>query len=189
MTKIKQFDLMRFLTCKLPRLRNSMKKTEKEKKAPVLPLVENDPWLEPVAREIADRYERYKARLSQIENDHGSLTAFADAYNYLGINYDNARKGWVYREWAPHAYSLFLIGDFNDWNREFPSSEERRKGVWEIFLDEGVYRNRFVHGSRVKVLVHGANGASERIPVYIRRVVQDETNQGFCGTVVVSRAL
>ena len=144
-------------------------------------LVENDPWLEPVAREIADRYERYKARLGQIEKDHGSLTDFADAYNYLGINYDNARKGWVYREWAPHAYSLFLIGDFNDWNRSSHPLKKDERGVWEIFLDEGVYRKRFVHGSRVKVLVHGANGASERIPVYIRRVVQDELTKDFSG--------
>ena len=56
-----------------------------EKEVPVLALVENDPWLKPVAREIADRYERYKARLAEIEKDHGSLTVFADAYNYLGI--------------------------------------------------------------------------------------------------------
>jgi len=158
-----------------------MKKRKKEKKTPVLALVENDPWLEPVAQQVADRYERYKTRLEQIEKEHGSLVAFADAYNYLGINYDEARKGWTYREWAPHAHSLFLIGDFNNWNRVSHPLRGGEKGVWEIFLDEETYRHRFVHGSRVKVLVHGANGARERIPAYIRRVVQDEVTKDFAG--------
>ncbi len=158
-----------------------MKKIKKEKKTPVLDLVKNDPWLEPVAQEVADRYERYKKRLRQIEKDYGSIGKFADAYNYFGINYDEVRKGWVYREWAPHAYSLFLIGDFNDWNRGSHPLRKNEKGVWEIFLDERTCGNKFIHGSRVKVLVHGANGTRERIPAYIRRVVQDEGSKDFAG--------
>ena len=38
-----------------------------------------------------------------------------------------------------------------------------------------------MHGSRVKILVHGRNGWLERIPAYIRRVVQDEQSKDFSG--------
>ncbi len=158
-----------------------MKQRKKENHPPVLPLVKDDPWLEPVARQIADRYERYKTRLAQIEKEAGSLQAFASAYNQLGIHYDENRQGWTYREWAPHAHSLFLIGDFNSWNRISHPLIRGEQGVWEIFLEEKTYRQTFVHGSRVKVLVHGANGARERIPAYIQRVVQDDASKDFAG--------
>ena len=158
-----------------------MKKMKDEKMTPFLDLVKNDPWLEPVAQQVADRYERYQARLAQIEKEHGSIGAFADAYNHLGINYDDVRKGWTYREWAPHAHSLFLIGDFNGWNKVSHPLSKNENGVWEIFLNRGIYQHRFIHGSRVKVLVHGPNGVRERIPAYIRRVVQDEVTKDFAG--------
>ena len=38
-----------------------------------------------------------------------------------------------------------------------------------------------MHGSRVKILVHGRNGWLERIPAYIRRVVQYEQSNDFSG--------
>ena len=34
-------------------------------------------------------------------------------------------------------------------------------------------RISFVHGSKVKVNVHAGNGSTDRIPAYIRRVIQD----------------
>jgi 1,4-alpha-glucan branching enzyme len=153
------------------------------KNFPIPALVKKDPWLEPVAEGVWMRQERYRQRLSQIENDFGSLLKFADGYKHFGINYDNKRKGWIYREWAPGAFALQLIGDFNNWDYGSHPMQKNPFGIWEIFLPEKEYKNSFTHGSKVKVLVDGANGRYERIPAYIRRVVQDEGSKDFAGQV------
>jgi len=144
-----------------------------------LALVESDEWLIPVEGEISNRLLRYKNRLKQIENDFGSLLNFADAYKYFGIHYDKKAGGWYYREWAPAAYELFLFGDFNGWNRNSHPLGRNEFGVWEIFLDEKIYKDSFKHGSLLKVLVHAANGWKERIPAFITRVVQNDNTKDF----------
>ncbi|HRW96563.1 MAG TPA: 1,4-alpha-glucan-branching enzyme, partial [Bacteroidales bacterium] len=113
-------------------------------------LVENDPWLEPAEKEIENRYQRYRTRLSQIEEQYGSLTKFADAYKYFGLQYDKKAKGWFYREWAPGAFDLFLFGDFNEWNRTSHPLKKIENGVWEILLDDKTYDKKFVHNSKLK---------------------------------------
>lgn len=152
-----------------------------KKHFPLPALVKNDPWLEPVAEGVWMRQERYRQRLKQLKNDFGSLIRFADGHKYFGINYDKDRKGWVYREWAPGAFDLHLIGDFNDWDYHSHPMKKDQFGVWEIFLPEKEYKDRFTHGSKIKVLVDGANGRYERIPAYIRRVIQDESTRNFSG--------
>lgn len=153
----------------------------REKHFTIPVLVEKDPWLEPIAEGVWMRLERYRQRIKQIENDFDSLVRFADAYNYFGINYDPERKGWTYREWAPGAFALHFIGDFNDWDYQSHPMKKNEFGVWEIFLSEAIYKTKFVHKGRVKVLVDGANGRYERIPAYIRRVIQDENSSNFSG--------
>jgi 1,4-alpha-glucan branching enzyme len=148
-----------------------------------LALVESDSWLEPAEWHINDRYIRFKHRLAQIEEQYGSLPDFADAYTYFGIHYDKKAKGWFYREWAPAAFDLFLTGEFNDWNRNSHPLTKMENGVWEIFLDEKTYATSFVHNSKLKVLVHAANGWRERVPVWISRVVQDDFTKDFAGQV------
>jgi 1,4-alpha-glucan branching enzyme len=153
------------------------------KKLRKIGLVAKDPWLEPAEKEIRERYERYQRALEEINSAWGSLLKFADAYNYLGIHYDKARKGWVYREWAPNAQDLYLFGDFNDWKRYSHHMTRGPYGIWEIFLDGETYKERFTHKSRVKVLVHSELGFQERIPAYIQRVVQDPVTFDFSGQV------
>ena len=43
----------------------------------MLPLVKNDPWLEPVSKAVDDRHNRYEQRLNNIKNNYGSLKTFA----------------------------------------------------------------------------------------------------------------
>ncbi len=148
-----------------------------------LTLVANDPWLLPVEQEIEDRFARYQRNLVEIEKIWGTLVRFADAYDYYGIHYDRIKKGWIYREWAPKAKDLYLFGDFNDWQRDANPMLRNEYGVWELFLDEKTYKDRFVHKSLVKVLVHSDIGWQERIPAYIRRVVKDETTHNYTGQV------
>ena len=73
------------------------------------------------------------------------------------------------------------MGDFNNWNRyEFPL-ELAGNGLWEIFLPDSEFADRLVHGSKLKVLVQSQIGEHERIPVYIKRVIQDEVSKDFAG--------
>src|SRR5262249_10750713 len=95
----------------------------------------------------------------------------------------DALNGWWYREWAPAAYELFLTGDFNGWDRASHPLHRTDGGVWEIFLPDAEYRETFAHASLVKVHVVAANGALDRIPAYIRRVVQDPVTKHFAGQV------
>jgi len=148
-----------------------------------LKLIEQDPWLEPSAKDIEDRYNRFKERLENIENDFGSLKKFAEGYRYFGINYDSKKKGWFYREWAPQAKALYLTGAFNNWEKFSHPLKKDEFGVWEIFLSENEYKNSFVHGSKIKVLVDSNMGLNYRIPAYINRVIQDDDTKNFSGQV------
>ncbi len=109
----------------------------------ILGLLKIDPWLEPSAQDINDRFNRYESKLKAIETDFKSIEDFADGYKYLGINYDAKRKGWTYREWAPQAHALFLTGDFNEWSEFSHPMKKDEYGIWEIFLDQKTYKNSF----------------------------------------------
>jgi 1,4-alpha-glucan branching enzyme len=144
-------------------------------------IVKTDPWLTPVTNDVIARYQRFMERITYIEDVYDTLSRFADAYKYLGINYNTKEKGWYYREWAPSAHRLFLAGDFNNWDPRSHPMHRKDNGVWEIFLDKKTYGNTFVHGSKVKVWVESSNGFLPRIPAFIRRVVQDEDTRNFSG--------
>lgn len=148
-----------------------------------LRLVKLDPWLEPNAGDIERRYKRFLYRIQDIDTDFGGISKFADGYKYFGFNWDAKRKGWHYREWAPKASELFLFGDFNGWRRFTHPMTMNRYGVWEIFLNEKSYSGTFVHGSKIKVLVNSPAGIRERIPAYIRRVIQDDSTKDFTGQI------
>ena len=146
-----------------------------------LPIVKKDPWLEPNAEDMLRRYDRYRERLSAIGKECGSLTEYANGYFYFGFQYDDALRGWWFREWLPGAKDVYLFGDFNGWQRTQLPLKKDGCGVWSVFLPDETYGEHLVHGSKVKMLVHGDNGWLERIPSYIRRVVQDEHTKDYTG--------
>lgn len=142
-------------------------------------IVSNDSWLEPVSDKVAERYRRYESKLKYIESKYGSLKAFASAHEFFGFTYDSFRKGWWYREWAPAAHNLFLFGDFNGWNRYDTPLERENYGIWSVFLPDSQYKKSLKHGSLLKVLVQSSIGEQERIPVFAKRVVQNEDTKDF----------
>ena len=55
------------------------------------------------------------------------------AYNLLGCHYDNG-SAW-FRCWAPNAKNVWVVGDFNKWNkRENPMKKIIASGIWECFI-------------------------------------------------------
>jgi 1,4-alpha-glucan branching enzyme len=153
-----------------------------------LTIVQEDPWLDPYAQSVHDRYIRYKKALKEIEDAAGSLLDFAKAHHYYGINFNKERNGWYYREWAPGAHKLFLTGDFNHWDRTSHPLEKNQNGDWEIFLPLDEYKSSFVHGSKIKVHIHSQIGVRDRIPAYMNRVIQDPKTHDFSGQLWFSEA-
>ncbi len=142
-------------------------------------LVADDPWLNPYTDEINDRINRFNLLLASIKNQYKSLQKFSEAYKVLGIHYSKKDKGWYYREWAPEANYLSLIGDFNNWDRSAHPLSKNAHGVWEVFIAGNLLKEQTL----VKVHVVGANGAHDRIPACIFRIIQDASTHDFSGEV------
>ena len=150
-----------------------------EKVNNMLPMVERDEWLHPVAEKVADRHNRYLNRMSAIEQQAGSIVDYANGYRYYGWQWDAALDGWWFREWLPEAYDVFIFGDFNSWQRTQLRLDKNRDGVWSIFLPNAMYGHLLTHGSLYKLHIHGKNGWHDRIPAYATRVVQDEQSKNY----------
>ena len=78
---------------------------------------------------------------------------------------------WVFREWAPGADTISIIGDVTGWEekKEFALKRINREGVWEICLPAETLK----HGDLYRLLIRWPGGEGDRIPSYATRVVQD----------------
>ena len=59
------------------------------------------------------------------------------AYEFLGCHRhkENNKTGYVFRVWAPHAKSVRVVGDFNEWDTDGPvMTRISDGGVWEYFV-------------------------------------------------------
>jgi 1,4-alpha-glucan branching enzyme len=75
-----------------------------------------------------------------------------------------------------------LIGDFNHWDRWSHPLTRDEFGVWSLFLPDNHYANSFVHGGKVKAHVLSSTGEEgDRIPAYIRRVIQEQDSHNYVG--------
>ncbi|MGI6201271.1 MAG: alpha amylase C-terminal domain-containing protein [Christensenellales bacterium] len=141
-------------------------------------ILAEDPYLEPYREGVELRMKRYEQTRKALVPKGARLTDFANGHLYYGFH--PVEGGWVYREWAPKARALHLIGDFNGWNRASHPLTQLEHGNWEIFL-EG--KDALPHASHVKVQVTSAAGVADRIPLYITRVVQDKRDNTFVGQI------
>lgn len=79
-----------------------------------LDIIKNDPWLKDYEVAIVGRHRHAEDKIAELtQNGKCSLSDFASGYLYFGLH--RTATGWVFREWAPHATEIYLIGDFNDW--------------------------------------------------------------------------
>ena len=161
-----------------------MTTSTRRRRAPGTALIDLDPWLEPYENALRKRYERFQATLRKIEHEAGSLERFSRRHEHLGLHRGEheGQPGLWYREWAPAARALYLIGDFNGWDRQADPLSRESDGVWSVFLPDTPQGERIGHGGRIKVHVVGADGsARDRIPAYLHRAVQDPQDHQFCG--------
>jgi 1,4-alpha-glucan branching enzyme len=144
----------------------------------ILGLIKNDQWLVPFEKVITQRYQKAKQKEENLLIERNSLSDFATGYLYFGLH--KTSNGWVLREWAPNATGIYLIGDFNNWQKSYNWAFTKiENGVWEINLEY----NRIKHGDLFKLLITWKNGQGERIPAWIKRVVQDPKTLIFSAQV------
>lgn len=139
-------------------------------------IIRLDPLLSEYETELNRRIEYFYHRKAGIAGENRSLRDFANAHLYYGFH--RTRHGWVFREWAPGAEAMNLMGDFNGWNRHSHPLVPVGGGRWEIRV-----RRELMHGSKVRLVIHTKDEVLERIPAYIRRVVQDPGSRQFDGQI------
>ncbi len=158
----------------------SKAKAVKKDTAKQLGLVQKDPYLEPYADAIRGRHGHAEWKKKQLTNNgKRSLETFASGYDYYGLH--KMSRGWVFREWAPNATDIYLVGDFNNWQETERYKAKRIGGTgnWELKLPEKALQ----HGQLYKMHVYWDGGNGERIPAWAQRVVQDETTKIFSAQV------
>ena len=141
-------------------------------------IYDNDPWLEPYRDAIDARHERILAERDRIAGE-GRLADAANNHLYYGMH-RCSDGSWIFREWAPHATKIYLIGEFNNWKRtEAYALKPLGGGNWEIRLDPMFLS----HGELYKLYIEWPGGGGERLPAYTTRAVQDPDTKLFCAQV------
>ncbi|WKK75354.2 alpha-amylase family glycosyl hydrolase [Marivirga salinae] len=144
----------------------------------MLKIIQDDPWLAPYEPDIQSRFDYFKSELDRIQFQYGDLLKYASRHQELG--FQKTKAGVSYKEWAPGAQALSLVGDFNNWDENAHPMQKDENGIWEVEIkkDEGL-----AHLSPIKVRVTSANGKHDRIPAYIKYATQNEEDYDFTGRV------
>ena len=140
-------------------------------------LVDLDQWLAPHKSTIQAREKYISSKLKTVLS--GKTPAeFAMGFLHFGLH--KTDTGWIFREWAPNAIRMFLIGDFSDWKeREEFALNRDKNGEWSVNLSEDSLR----HGQKYKLRVYWPGGDGWRLPSYANYVVQDENSVDFSAVV------
>ena len=110
-------------------------------------IYENDLWLEPFKYAIIARHERIKTAARKLKKNAGvsADSGIADAANnhlFYGLH-KTAEGDWIFREWAPNANGIYLLGEFNNWKRsESYKLSPIGGGNWELKLPGHVSPSR-----------------------------------------------
>jgi len=140
-----------------------------------LKILERDPWLAPFEGDLSLRISEFERTKKRLLGDSGSLAEFANGYKYFGFHQE--ADAWTYREWAPNAETVYLIGDFNDWDGIHHEMSRLEGGVWELRVS-----GKMPLGSRVKAQLIVNGQSLYRVPTYMNYVVQQPDWQ-FAGVL------
>ncbi|MFP4039909.1 MAG: alpha amylase C-terminal domain-containing protein [Desulfosudaceae bacterium] len=132
-------------------------------------MLDRDPWLEPYQSALRQRIAAALAMEQRLTGPEKSLADFALGHDYFGLHFTG--REWVFREWAPRAESIHIIGQMTDWQSQKRFALERISddGIWEISLPA----DALAHGDIYRLHLRWPGGEGDRIPSYARRVVQD----------------
>ena len=143
----------------------------------ILKFIKNDPGLEPYIPVINEQIEKSILKENDLCNGK-PIEDIANGYFYYGLHkHDDC---WCFREKAPNATEIYLIGDFSDWKQlEKYKLKNINSQDWEIILPADTLKHKDLY----KLLIKWTGGEGNRIPSYCRRVVQDEETKIFSAQV------
>ncbi|MCE9615767.1 MAG: alpha amylase C-terminal domain-containing protein [Lentisphaerae bacterium] len=129
----------------------------------------DDPYLDPYRPVLHRRAVQTRALAERLTGGHMALQDFASAHEYYGLHL--TPDGWLFREWAPNADAIYLIGERTGWAKSEAYRLRRldNHGRWELRLPPGA----LAHGDLFRLRMHWPGGEGDRLPAYARRVVQD----------------
>ncbi len=130
-------------------------------------IVKNDPWLHPYEQTIRSRIHKAVLKEKELAGT-GSLENFSNGHLYYGLH--KLPECRVFREWAPNASAIYLLGDFSGWKEmEEYKLKHLGQGIWEIKFAANLLQHRHLY----RLSMHWNVGFGERIPAWATRVVQD----------------
>lgn len=131
-------------------------------------IVKDDSWLSPYTNQINERVKAGLDKEKELTGKKETLYDFASGHLYFGLH--KTESGWVIREWAPNALSVYLTGTFNNWEKDkYYSFTPLHNGIWELKLKPNDLR----HGDLYSLSMHWAVDFGKRVPAWARYVIQD----------------
>lgn len=140
-------------------------------------IIENDAYLKDFQDFFVDKQKMFSAKLKDFTNSAGNLEQFANGHLFFGCH--KTLNGWVFREWAPDATEIFLIGEHSNWKPEDDFAFKCYGDYWELFVNKDVIH----HESLYRLLIRWTGGEGERIPAWATRTVQDEVTKIFSAQI------
>ncbi len=141
-------------------------------------IYDTDPYLMPFKEAIDARHGRILACRDRFAKGV-SLSAGINNHLYYGLHRE-PDGGWVFREWAPGASRIWMVGEFNNWHRtEGWALKPVGDGTWELRIPAMMLH----HGELYKLFIEWPGGGGERLPSYATRCVQDPETKVFCAQV------
>jgi 1,4-alpha-glucan branching enzyme len=133
-------------------------------------LLKHDPFLEPYQDIIRKRLVNVGETKSRLLKKNMTLADFALGHTYYGLH--ATQEEWIFREWAPNATAVFLVGDMTGWKEKpfYALKRTSKNGDWELRLPN----KELAHGDHYRLRIHWNGGRGDRIPAYAQRVVQDK---------------
>ncbi|CAE7744976.1 SBE2.2 [Symbiodinium pilosum] len=99
----------------------------------MLGIFKDDPELRAHESQIMRRVNAFRGWKEQFRKAEGGIEAFAEGYKVFGFQRHEAEKKWIFTEWLPAAKRVFLVGDFNGWEKTHPLTRGEF-GRWSIEL-------------------------------------------------------
>lgn len=140
-------------------------------------LINNDPWLKSYEDAIVGRLSYVEARKKELLKHTASLEDFANGHLFFGCF--KTESHWVFREWAPNATHICLVGNFSDWEERVEFVFEEIDSYWELKIP----LQKIKHGDLYRLSMYWKGGQGERIPAWARRVVQDDDTKIFSAQI------